>query len=284
MEHEYYSNQKGWKKARSIFVNNIAQTIMDMENPDHSLWDYAYYVSQAASIFPKNSKVLLLGLGGGTLYKQFRKQGFEVEAVELDERIKEVAVKYFQVERSLNISVDDARHFLRTAEKKYDLIVFDAFRAETPPAYLVTLESLNDLRKNLNPGGMVLVNYYGFHSGPLGEGAAWMYNTFLKAGFKTRVLMSNRKSEIMNNLIFLGSDEEIDFSRAHYTEPGMPEIKNLEDCFLETSGMQLADAGILTDDKPILEYLAIEPSIAWRNSYNDFFTKNFLKEDVGLFK
>lgn len=284
IDHKYYSEQKGWKMARGLFVNNIAQTVMDLENTDYSLWDYAFYVSHAASIFPKGSNVLLCGLGGGTLYKQFRNLGFNVDVVELDKRIGDLAVKYFSVNPDINVAIDDARHYMRTCKKKYDIIFFDTFRAETPPAYVITLESLKAMRKNLNPGGAIMVNFYGFYSGSLGSGAGWMYKTFIAADYTTKILMTNLKNEKLNNLVFIASDKNLDFSKTNYTEPGMPELNNLNNNFLDVSRIELADAGILTDDKPMLEYLAIKPSIEWRNAYNDFFTKNFLKEEVGIFK
>jgi hypothetical protein len=53
-------------------VNNTAQTIMDLNNPEYDLWDWSYYFPTAVSIYPEGSDVLLLGLGGGTLRTAIR--------------------------------------------------------------------------------------------------------------------------------------------------------------------------------------------------------------------
>jgi hypothetical protein len=80
VDQQYYTLTRGWMPGRSLMVNNTVQTIVDLKNPAYSLWDWAYYLPLAASIYPRGSEALLLGLGGGTLVKQFQRLGFSVEA------------------------------------------------------------------------------------------------------------------------------------------------------------------------------------------------------------
>ena len=80
----YLTQTRGWKNGRALLVNNTGQTIMDIEKSQYSLWDWAYFFPMAASIFPAQSDALLLGLGGDTLEKQFRRLGFNMDIVVLD--------------------------------------------------------------------------------------------------------------------------------------------------------------------------------------------------------
>ncbi|MFN7015206.1 MAG: fused MFS/spermidine synthase, partial [Bacteroidia bacterium] len=91
VEHPYITKQNDTVNVRAMLVNNTAQTITNLNKPGEDLWDYAYYFPAAASIFPKGSKALLCGLGGGTIVRQFKNLAFEIEVVEIDERIKEAA-------------------------------------------------------------------------------------------------------------------------------------------------------------------------------------------------
>lgn len=279
VDYTYFSPQKEWKKARALLVNNIGQTIVDAENPEHSLLDYTNYASCIASNFPKGSRVLLCGLGGGVIYNRFRKSGFNVDAVELDPRMEEVSKKYFSVDSAANITIDDARHFLRTCNKKYDIIFFDTFHGETPPGYVITLESLKEMKKNLSEDGIIMVNFYGFYSGALGKSSAWLYKTFRKAGYKIKMLRTNLQDEKFSNLIFVAGDNEIDFSKISFAGTEM-QGNNSNDCFLPPEKLNLGDAGVFTDEKPMLEYLDIAPSVEWRKAYTEYFTKNFLREKI----
>ncbi|MFB6305612.1 MAG: fused MFS/spermidine synthase, partial [Flavobacteriales bacterium] len=90
-----YTNSFETKLARVLLVNNTGQTIMNANKLKQPLWQDAHYFSAPAEIFPEGSKVLLLGLGGGTFYNQFKHIGHKVDIVEFDKRIAEVAKKYF---------------------------------------------------------------------------------------------------------------------------------------------------------------------------------------------
>ena len=78
-----------------------------------------------------------------------------------------VARHYFYLPERVTITVDDARHFIRTCTKKYDLIVLDMFKGEDPPNHVFTQESLEELKLMLNPNGTVLVNGLGYMNGSI---------------------------------------------------------------------------------------------------------------------
>jgi len=65
------------------------------------------------------------------------------------------------------------------------------------------------------------------------------------------------------------------------TNDGQP--VDIETSFYDPQKLDLNDAVILTDDKPILELLNIPGGNAWRKSYTEI-SKQFRKEGVPLFR
>ncbi len=278
MDLNYPTLTRGWMPVRGLMVNNTCQTILDMQHPDYSLWDYAYFFPKAASIYPKGSNALLLGLGGGTLLKQFNRLDFNTDVVELDQRIKDISIEFFNVNPTANIKIDDARHGLKTAKKKYDVIAFDLFLSETPPSHLLTKECFKEVQEKLNDGGLLMINFFGFISGDLGRASRSVYKTLQESGFYAKMCVTPSTDEMGRNLIFLASKEKLDFSKANYSEPFLQPINNLEDHFLDETKIDFSDAIILTDDKPILEHLYANAALEWRKASNFMYAKPIIKK------
>ncbi|MGQ0826822.1 MAG: fused MFS/spermidine synthase [Bacteroidota bacterium] len=239
------------RHSRWLFVNRISQTMDDSlanesEN-EEKYFTYVYRISDYLDSFPKNSNVLLLGLGGGSVAKKLIEKGFEVDACELDTRIAEVAKKYFYLSDKVNITIDDARHYIKTCDKKYDVIVFDTFKGEDPPNHVFTEESLEETKKLLNPGGIIFVNSLGYIDGKIGKSMRSIYKTFLASGFNVEILSTDPNPDI-RNLLFYASMKKI--------EPH-PD-------FIASNKIDLNDAVILKDEFPILDILNTEAAKRWR--------------------
>jgi len=207
----------------------------------------------------------LLGLGGGTLYKKLQEKDYDIDVVELDERIAHVAKKYFHIDTNLNIVVDDARHYLNITNNKYDVIIYDLFQAETPPIHLMTTEAFSGVKNNLTKNGILVVNFYGFISGEKGKAARSVYKTLLDSGYKVR-LIGTSEIESKRNLLFICSNEELK-ANDQIIHPIVYEMD-----------IDFNDAILLTDDKPKLDILYIDAAIAWRTEYNEFNTKYYLQQ------
>jgi spermidine synthase len=265
---------------RMLFLNRIIQTLVDREifKPKS---DYVYYACSLSSGLPEKSDVLILGLGGGTIANIFQNDlGFNVDAVELDQRIAEAARQYFALSNKVNIIVDDARHYLEETEKKYDLIFFDVYRGEAFPPHVFTLDSLRKANSLLTDDGLIVVNFNGYLEGKIGMPARSIYKTLLAAGLEARILPT-RGPEANRNLLFVASMKKQDFHTVR-----SPLSLNGKEADIETlfhGQVDLNDAVVLTDDKPILELLNIRAGNAWRKGYTEM-TKTFYKEGVPLFR
>ncbi len=276
VEHPYVTGKNDTVTVRAMLVNNTAQTISILDKHKEDLWDYAYYFPAAASILPKGSKALLCGLGGGTIVRQFQKLEFDIEVVEIDQRIKETAIHYFDVDSTIPIHVDDARHFIKNTFNKYDLVTYDMFLSETPPAHLFTIECFQEVKNILNDKGMIMMNFYGFISGERGKASLSVYNKLIASGFQVNLLVTPADNEFERNLIFLASLDKKDFSTINYSEEDKEPIKDLTQHFLIPGEINFSDSPILTDNKPQLEHIYLPAAVAWRQGVNEQYTKYLL--------
>jgi spermidine synthase len=125
-------------------------------------WDY-YCLGPLIMGNAKNA--LILGMGAGTSVRQFLHfwKDLQIDAVEIDPLIAEVATEMFNLPThhdNLNVIIDDARVFLQTgSDKRYDIIEVDIFQgALFIPFYLATREFFSLCSKRLKPGGMMIMN------------------------------------------------------------------------------------------------------------------------------
>lgn len=267
---------------RVLFVNRTGQTWINRETGE-PVWDYVKFLNTIGSLAPEGSRTLLLGLGGGIVAKKMQALGHTVDSVELDERIAMIARDYFDLDHSGDIIVDDGRHFLRSTDRRYDLIIFDVFQAEVPPAHMLTLETFRDLRGLLNPGGFIVINYSGFITGSTGIGARSIYKTLLEAGWHVDLLPTGLQEHTRNNLMIV-SDGQLDYTRprVHITVNG--QVQPVSRFFMDPAEIDMEDAQILRDNRPVLEHMNLEAAAIWRKGYYEFFTKQFTQEGMPLFK
>jgi spermidine synthase len=138
---------------------------MVLKHPFESPFLYTSYAHLAHAFHPSIRRVLLIGLGSGTIPKRFTRDypDVVVDSIELDPAVVDVAKRYFEVKEDARhrIVVQDGRVYLRRADAKYDLIVLDAYFAEGIPFHLATKEFLEIVRDRLAPGGLVASNIIG---------------------------------------------------------------------------------------------------------------------------
>ncbi|HET6227411.1 MAG TPA: fused MFS/spermidine synthase [Bacteroidia bacterium] len=265
-------NKEGIKDGHSrwMYVNRISQTMYDSladeSKGEEKYFTYVYRISNYLKTLPKNSRVLLLGLGGGSLVKVLSEQGFKVEVCELDKRIAYVARNYFYVNKDVKVVVDDARHFIKTCHQTYDVIIFDTFKGEDPPNHVFTLESLAETKKLLNPDAVIFVNSMGYIDGKIGKAMRSIYKTFLAAGFKVEVLPTESNPD-QRNLVF------------HASLTGVHPNPQ----FIPASKIDLQDAVVLQDEYPVLDMLNAEAARRWRSMAMSSFKNGFSSTSLPLF-
>jgi spermidine synthase len=164
------------KNVRSLcFVREsgevIIESMMDIEKPHELLVPYTRLMFASYLFKPKQEKVLIVGLGGGSMIhflKHYDPQ-VKVDVVEIDPAVVKIADKYFGVKSgdNVNIITKDAFEHLKNTDSRYDVIYMDAFlkpSADTDtsgvPLRLKTIQFYKDVQKKLTPTGMVAFNVH----------------------------------------------------------------------------------------------------------------------------
>lgn len=250
----YNDSTRRGEYSRWMFVNRVSQTMNDLHadigKGEERFFTYVYRMGGILDTMKlKGKDVLLLGLGGGSVATHLHEKGFHVEACELDQRIVHVAKTYFELSDEVNVHVDDARHFVKTAKKKYDVLIFDTFKGEETPSHILTTQSLAEVKKILQPDGVVLINSFGFFNGERGRGMRSIYKTLQHSGFHVRILPTE-KNEDLRNLVFIAS---------------LHPLSNHPD-FLHVEEKDLSDALVLTDDYPVFELINAPAGLSWRKA------------------
>lgn len=250
---------------RHLFINHIAQTWVDEKNMPISEWGYPHRIATYASIKPPGSKVLMIGLGGGSVAMELKKLGFDLDIVELDDRIPYVAKTFFSFDpEGLKVYIDDGRHFINSSKDTYDLIFIDVLNGEAQPHHLFTQEAIRELKRILNPTGLLIINNQGGFFGPNNKGPRSIYKTLVEESFHVQVYNRENKGDIH----FMASQTPIDFHSI------MEERLNLccrtlahsHDDLIANINFELEDAEVLTDNKPALELMNNQQNETWRRT------------------
>lgn len=155
------SERRGMMRVLKFALGN--QSVMLLKDPYGAGARYADSIHLTRFMRPSIRRVLVIGLGGGTVPKQFVHYypDTTVDVVEIDPMVVDVAQKYFKVEPSdrLRIHLGDGRLFLKRSTEKWDLIVIDAYTTnrygDTTPPHMVTAEFFTEVSRHLSDGGIL---------------------------------------------------------------------------------------------------------------------------------
>lgn len=147
--------------------SNTQQSCFSVKNPDKILFECNRMMLGALYVRPNPRKILMIGLGGGTLASAVSRilPNADIDVVEIDPAIVRVAKDYFHYNPSpkVTITVQDGRVFVKRAKDKrvkYDLILLDAFGESYIPTHMMTVQFLEEVRALLAPDGVVAANTY----------------------------------------------------------------------------------------------------------------------------
>ncbi|MFN7160026.1 MAG: spermidine synthase [Candidatus Gracilibacteria bacterium] len=151
-------------------VFNEGGGIQSVYNPNKLLSGFYYdsyplFTLQEGWQNKKDLNVLIIGYAGGTIGKLFHAmnmpgQNLHIDGVEIDEEVTDISKKYMAVtDAERQIYTQDGRTYLKSTDKKYDIIIVDAYtREHYIPPHLITEEFFNDVSEHLTSDGRVLFN------------------------------------------------------------------------------------------------------------------------------
>jgi spermidine synthase len=154
---------------RFTLTNNGGQnqSCRFLDAPEKLVFPYAKMVLSSLLVQDNPQRILIIGLGGGTLVQTYAALFPEAEQVivEIDEAVVSVAEDFFDFRQGGRISVEtvDGRVYVKRAAlrgEKFDLVILDAFNGEYIPEHLMTQEFLQEVKALLPEHGMVVANTF----------------------------------------------------------------------------------------------------------------------------
>jgi len=184
-----FSSEPAWSKtalfARESLYNLVrvvrhGDRLVLLLNQHHSLhtlrnqssaWTSFYYDDFALGpLLIPATNLLTLGMGGGGDLRAVRISApdIKIDAVEIDPEVVRVAIEYFGVDPKddrLRIHLADARTWLRSCEKTYDLVHVDVYQGGAHiPFHLMTREFFQLVKSHLSDEGLLVLNLFDWSS------------------------------------------------------------------------------------------------------------------------
>lgn len=153
-------------EKRVILSTNVLFGVQSVYMKEEGLTGMYYDYAMAAPLMsgqesPRDCEVLILGMGTGTYATQCRKyfgDTMSIEGVEIDKKITELARTYFELPEDVKVTTYDGRAFLNAADKKFDVIMVDAYQDITIPFQMSTVEFFTLVKEHLKDNGVMVVN------------------------------------------------------------------------------------------------------------------------------
>jgi spermidine synthase len=185
------------------------QSAIDLDSPGRHVLEYSRMVFASLAFVQQPQHILVIGLGGGIIPSTFAEYfpSAQIDVVEIDSEIVEVAEDFFNFRPSarMSIIVADGRVYVRQAKYKgikYDIIVLDAFNGSYIPSHLTTKEFLQEVFFIVKDGGCVVSNIH--HGNKLYE---YQQRTY------SEVALQNYVFEGTSNAIVISSQQRNGLSR-----------------------------------------------------------------------
>jgi spermidine synthase len=251
------------ESSRYLRFDSSFQSGMYLGQPFRTRFEYTDYLDLGLAYNPDARRVLFIGLGGGSAPKRFWRDftRLQLQVVELDPDVVDVAYRWFALPRNPRLQVDteDGRRWLVRHDMRWDAIVIDAFYADSIPFHLATVEFLELARSRLAPGGVVVTNMIGALEGDTSRLLRSMTRTY-RSVFSTVelhpvFLEGDRDPVSLRNIILVATDSaspSTEFLAERWEQirarsPRAPDLAGpIRDRWQRE--VRLADVPLLTDD------------------------------------
>jgi spermidine synthase len=146
------------------------QSGMDLLHPERLIFLYERLMLLSLGLVEKPRRVLLLGLGGGAMYRHLLAYAPEaaVTAIERDPAVVDLARRFFHIAQPIQIA--DAQEIVADLRQTHDVIFADLYDGRG----MARLESgfWHDCARALAPGGCLAVNWAAFVDDAVARGEA----------------------------------------------------------------------------------------------------------------
>ncbi len=149
------------------FGTEAKQSSMLLRDPLYPTLSYTRAMCAALLLLEEPKRVLLIGLGGGSLAKLFLHHypDCHIDAVELRPEVHQIASRFFSLPEDprLQLFYEDAGSFIRNSgaeQSDYDLILIDAFLDRGIAYSVIGMSFFDACRDRLSPAGVIAMNLW----------------------------------------------------------------------------------------------------------------------------
>ncbi len=253
--------------VQSILIKNGALTGM--------YYDYALAAPYMAGVKEKEAagedlEVLILGMGSGTYATQLSRyfDNVNVEGVEIDDKITDLAHQYFELPEDAKVTTYDGRAYLAAIDALYDVIMVDAYQDITIPFQMSSVEFFTMVKEHLAPGGVMVVNMNMYSDEGFGGADAEVASADVKPSINT--YLADTIGYVFENVVVVdvpgATNKELfatssdDFMVRLSSNAAMEENELLAGMMkkvMDTSVSYMHGNNIMTDDKAPVELLGM---------------------------
>ena len=127
------------------------------------VFDYFLLVPFFRTVQPSSwvSSLCLIGLAGGTSAQQYSAVfgAIPIDGVEIDPAVAEAGRRFMGLNLpNLNVVIADGRYYLTHSEKRYDVILLDAYNPPYIPFHLTTAEFFQQVHDHQTENGVLGIN------------------------------------------------------------------------------------------------------------------------------
>lgn len=197
------------KGIRTLSFNGSQETRMSLRHHLQGHFIYTEYFHMPWVWNHQIKNVLMLGLGGGSAQRAYQNYypDVNIDTVELDPVVIAVAQQFFHVRPTARHRIirSDGRLYLRRTQKKYDVILMDAYTANRYGSFipypLATREFFELAHGHLTDNGVIAYNVIGTMRGWRADILGAVYKT-MKSVFPNVYLFPAPDSQ---NVVLVGT-------------------------------------------------------------------------------
>ena len=189
-----------------LYFNDVNESKLDENNPKKMV---CAYNQKMADLCNKTDRILLAGLGGGTIFPAIKpKRKSTLDCVDLSAAVIKQYKKFFypvlkdSIDSNLSINIHniDLLSYVKNSKKKYNTIMIDCFKTEGIDESIFTV--FNKLPKILEKNGKIIINIHASRYGEYSENYHKIKKYFNKKLWKVKSHLSNAKDSYeFGNLI-----------------------------------------------------------------------------------
>ncbi len=243
-----------------MYSGALMLTSVNLKTEENEM-EYVKYFEIPLIYKSEHKKVLMVGLAGGAVARELiEKYNLEMDIMEIEPKMLDLARKYFYWNDEADVYFDDGRHFIQNSDEKYDIIIID-IGPVFPAWHLYTEEAFREYKKHLNDNGVLVINLISAKGGKYAKTTQSLYNT-LSLVFEDILILRNPRTDpkVIHNIIFLASKKDIDKNKlillvklSNYSGPPIEEMMG------DNSNFEIdSDIKLTTDDFPIAEFYDYE--------------------------